>query len=103
MNPKTVQEIGRQIKMIGEPLHAEILAFLAKSREKKTTTDVYIAAKTNQPNASRILGRLKEAGFVEKEEFGVNSWWWVTDRYEKMLKAIKIIHDAFIAVLTIGV
>lgn len=64
MNAKIMEAVARRFKVLGEPQRLRILQALEAG--PKTVTQLVAALEANQPNVSRHLQALFDAGLVER-------------------------------------
>jgi DNA-binding transcriptional ArsR family regulator len=69
-NDQMLDEIGRLFGTLGDPSRLKILRFLLDAQEPVTQGTVAEAAGLSQPNASKHLALLVQAGLVFREPRG---------------------------------
>lgn len=74
----TPEQLVTQLRALGEPTRLEILQLLAE--KELCGTDILSRLPLNQPNLSRHLRTLREAGLLEERREGRNAYYHVTDQ-----------------------
>jgi DNA-binding transcriptional ArsR family regulator len=77
LNDQLIELVARRFRMLGEPQRLRILQSLQAG--EKTVNEIVGALKGNQPNVSRHLQALFDAGLVDRRRAGNNIYYSIAD------------------------
>jgi DNA-binding transcriptional ArsR family regulator len=77
LSPEALQLVAERFRVLAEPLRLRILQLLRIG--EKNVTELTTALATTQPNASKHLRLLQEAGFIGRRQAGTSVYYFVTD------------------------
>ena len=77
LSPAALQLVAERFRVLGEPLRLRILQLLRSG--EKNVTDLTTELSTTQPNASKHLRLLQEAGFIGRRQAGTSVYYFVSD------------------------
>ena len=77
LSPEALQLVAERFRVLAEPLRLRILQLLRSG--EKNVTELTIQLATTQPNASKHLRLLQEAGFIGRRQAGTSVYYFVTD------------------------
>ncbi|HMQ10347.1 MAG TPA: metalloregulator ArsR/SmtB family transcription factor [Oligoflexia bacterium] len=72
-----LNNIAEKFKVLSEPLRLAIIQFLMDG--EKNVTDIHMALNSSQPNISKHLKVLEQAGFLNKEKHAVSVYYTIAD------------------------
>ena len=76
-NPRMIESVARRFRVLGEPQRLRILQIL--ERAPKNVSDVAARLGVSQPNVSRHLRALFEAGLITRRRSGASTVYRVSD------------------------
>jgi DNA-binding transcriptional ArsR family regulator len=77
LSPEALQLVAERFRVLAEPLRLRILQLLRTG--EKNVTELTTQLATTQPNASKHLRLLQEAGFIGRRQAGTSVYYFVTD------------------------
>jgi DNA-binding transcriptional ArsR family regulator len=75
--PEALQLVAERFRVLAEPQRLRILQILRNGEQNVTELTTNLA--TTQPNASKHLRLLQEAGFIGRRQAGTSVYYFVTD------------------------
>ncbi|HKB81433.1 MAG TPA: metalloregulator ArsR/SmtB family transcription factor [Thermoanaerobaculia bacterium] len=75
--PEAIALVAGRFRVLAEPLRLRILQVLRGG--EKNVGELTAALETTQPNVSKHLRVLQEAGFIGRRQEGNNAYWSITD------------------------
>jgi DNA-binding transcriptional ArsR family regulator len=78
-NPKIIEAAARRFKVLGEPQRLRLLQALEGG--PRTVSQLVAALQANQPNVSRHLQALHEAGLIARRRSGNSIIYFVSDPF----------------------
>ncbi|HOC13006.1 MAG TPA: helix-turn-helix transcriptional regulator [Propionicimonas sp.] len=71
--------LATALKVLADPARLRLLSLIKSTEGGRATTGVLAAqVRLTQPTVTHHLGALFEAGFVERERDGRQTWYWVS-------------------------
>lgn len=78
LQPDEAQVLAGALKVLGDPARLRLLSLIRCAHGGRTTTGVLAdRLGLTQPTVTHHLGALFDAGFVERERDGRQTWYWV--------------------------
>jgi len=77
LSPEALQLVAERFRVLAEPLRLRILQLLRTGEKNVTELTTHLA--TTQPNASKHLRLLQEAGFIGRRQAGTSVYYFVID------------------------
>jgi Predicted transcriptional regulators len=77
LSPEALQLVAERFRVLAEPQRLRILQILRSG--EKNVTELTTQLATTQPNASKHLRLLQEAGFIGRKQTGTSVYYFVTD------------------------
>jgi DNA-binding transcriptional ArsR family regulator len=77
LSPEALQLVAERFRVLAEPLRLRILQLLRSGEQNVTELTAQLA--TTQPNASKHLRLLQEAGFIGRRQAGTSVYYSVAD------------------------
>ncbi len=77
LSTEALQLVAERFRVLAEPSRLRILQLLRTG--EKNVTELTIRLATTQPNASKHLRLLQEAGFIGRRQAGISVYYFVTD------------------------
>ena len=75
--PEALELVAQRFRVLADPLRLRLLQLLVGGRRNVTELTSRLA--TTQPNVSKQLRVLQQAGFVGRRAEGNNAYWFVAD------------------------
>ena len=77
LSTEALQLVAERFRLLAEPVRLRILQLLRNG--EKNVTELTTQLATTQPNASKHLRLLQEAGFIGRRQAGTSVYYFVTD------------------------
>lgn len=77
LSPEALELIADRFRVLGEPLRLRILQALLE--EERSVMDLATELSTSQPNLSKHLRRLHDAGLVQRRQEKNQAWYSIAD------------------------
>lgn len=77
LTPEAIALVAGRFRVLAEPLRLRILQILRNG--EKNVTELTAALETTQPNVSKHLRVLQEAGFIGRRQSGNNAYCYIAD------------------------
>jgi len=77
LSPEAIQLVAERFRVLAEPLRLRILQFLRSG--ERNVTDLTALLSTTQPNASKHLRLLQEAGLIGRRQVGTSVYYFIAD------------------------
>jgi ArsR family transcriptional regulator len=77
LSPEALRLVAERFRVLAEPQRLRILQILRNGEQN--VTGLTSALATTQPNASKHLRLLQEAGFIGRKQAGTSVYYFVTD------------------------
>ena len=79
LQPEEALVLAGALKALADPARLRLLSLIKSTEGGRATTGVLAAqVRLTQPTVTHHLGALFEAGFVERERDGRQTWYWVS-------------------------
>ncbi|HET9793577.1 MAG TPA: metalloregulator ArsR/SmtB family transcription factor [Thermoanaerobaculia bacterium] len=77
LSPDALALVAARFRTLADPLRLRILQAL--EHEERNVGDLTASLRASQPNVSKQLKALREAGFVQRRTEGTSAYWSVSD------------------------
>ncbi|MCI5073389.1 metalloregulator ArsR/SmtB family transcription factor [bacterium] len=78
MSEEVLDLVAQKFKILSEPLRLAIVQLLMSG--EMNVTDLHTELNCSQPNVSKHLKMLEQAGYVKKEKHGVSVYYSIADK-----------------------